>query len=658
MSTVLRSVSLALLALCIQGVRAQAFEFPVFRDAAQIEQACQRMVADLKQSESRLTEPAAARSTSLLADLDDMLIRYEDTAGPLGLLAAVHPDKAIRDAADACEVSYQTFSSAFLQNAAVYALLKQVQPADDIDRRLLRDRLDEFEDSGVALSPAAQVRAREINVEITRLGQEFERRVREEKTQVAFSAAELAGVRRQVWQSAKRDAQGRYLLGLDSPTSIPVIEGARNPATRMRMWHAFQNQGGEDNLKTLAQLGQLRREYARLFGFESYADFLLRRRMAQSEANAKAFLDSVKGAVAQREVADLATLRAAKARDTGKSLATTVLQRWDVGYYTERVRRARFAVQQDQFRAYFPPEASLEFVFKLAGQLFGVQFAPVPQPLWHADARAYAVTDSASQRLLGTLFVDLYPRADKYNHAAMWPVRNVSTRVGRQPVAGLVVNFNRQGLSIEELETLLHEFGHAMHDLLSSTRYAAQGGTNVVHDFVEAPSQMLEDWVYEPRVLGLFKQACSACKPVPAALIGKAEKARHFGKGIAVARQHLYASYDLALQSKDAPEPLPQWSRMEGATPLGHVDGSMLPAGFTHLASGYAAGYYGYLWSLVLAEDLRTAFSADRLDPATGRRYRNTVLANGSQVAPEELLRQFLGRPTDSRAFFESLSRH
>ena len=657
MSVFFRALLLCLAVCGPPAAVAQAFVFPQYRSGTLVDEECQRLLTDQKQTEQRLAQFAPELASTVLAELDTMLRRYEDTLGPLALLAAVHPDKTIRDAADACEVAYQAFNSAFLQNAAVHALLKQVQPADDIDRRLLQDRLDEFEDSGVALAPDAQARAREINVEITRLGQEFDRRVREEKTKLPFFAAELKGVPRQVWQRAPRDAQGRYLLGLDDPTSGPVIEGARNAATRIRMWRAYQNRGGEDNLKTLAQLGQLRRDYARLFGFDSYADFVLRRRMARSEALVQAFLGEVKGAVTQREIADLALLRAAKAGDLKKDPATTVLQRWDVAHYTERARAARFAVRQNQFRAYFPPEASLKFVFKLAEQLFGVQFTPVQQQLWHTDARAFTVSDVASQRLLGTLFVDLYPRADKYGHAAVWSFRNVSTLAQRVPAAGLVVNFNRQGLSIDELETLLHEFGHALHALLSNTRYTAQGGTNVLLDFVEAPSQMLEDWVYDANVLKLFAQVCKVCKPVPAALIAKADKARHFGKGIAVARQHLYASYDLALTSKDAPEPMAQWALMEGATPLGHVSGTMRPAGIGHFAGGYAAGYYSYLWSLVLAEDLRTAFAGKRLDAQTGRRYRNSVLANGGQVAPDDLLKQFLGRPSDSRAFFESLNR-
>jgi len=285
-----------------------------------------------------------------------------------------------------------------------------------------------------------------------------------------------------------------------------------------------------------------------------------------------------------------------------------------------------------------------------------VRFAPLEQATWHPDVRAFAVNDVASGALLGTLFVDLYPRADKYNHAAVWPIVNVSTRSGRLPAAALVVNFNRQGLTLDELETLLHEFGHALHGLLSTTRYTSQGGSSVLHDFVEAPSQMLEDWVYDPKVLALFQQVCAACKPVPPELVERALHASRLTKGLQTARQLLYAEYDLALHARERQDPMALWAKLEGATPLGYVKGTMLPAGFGHIASGYAAGYYGYMWSLVLAEDMRTPFAANKLDPAVGRRYRQSVLANGGQVAPEELLERFLGRPSNSQAFFQSLN--
>jgi thimet oligopeptidase len=289
---------------------------------------------------------------------------------------------------------------------------------------------------------------------------------------------------------------------------------------------------------------------------------------------------------------------------------------------------------------------------RLAERLFGIRYERAQATLWHPEAQAYAVIDAATNRPIASLVVDLYPRAGKYNHAAVWSYRNGATRIGRTPQAALVVNLDRQGLTLEELETLLHEFGHALHNNLSNTRYTAQAGTSTLDDFAEAPSQMLEDWVYDKRVLATFTEVCPACKPVPPAMIEQARAARDHAKGTFFARQHLYASYDLALYGGQPSEPMALWASMEGATPLGHVAGTRFPAGFSHVASNYAAGYYGYLWSLVVAMDLRTAFAADRLDPSVGLRYRRIVLGAGGQRPPEALVRDFLGRETTSRAFF------
>ena len=643
--------------LFFQTSMAAPYTMPVYSSAAEVNADCDRMMNDLKDAQAKLEGMTSTSGVALLAQLDAIYRRYEDTDGPMSLLTAVHPDKTIRDATEACDIRYQAFNAAFLQSPKVFELLRQVQPADDIDRQFLKYTIDAFTDAGAALPADKQKRAQDINNEISRLSQEFERVLREEKTQVAFTEAELMGVPPNVWRDAKRDGEGRYLLGLAYPISGPVIENAVNPKSRERMWRALYSRGGSVNLKTLAELAELRREYAALFGFDSYADFAERRHMAETAANVQKFLATVKDAVTKREEADLALLRGFKARELKQGVTATKIERWDLNYYKEMARKAKFSVDEEQFRQYFPPDASVKFVLRLATKLFGVDFVPSQELLWHADARAFEVVDLTTRKPLAMLYVDLYPREDKYSHAAMWGFHAPSTLVGRLPAGALVANLDRKGLTIEELKTLLHEFGHALHQVLSKTRYASQGGTNVQIDFVEAPSQMLEDWIYDPKVIALFKEVCATCKSVPTALLTRADKARHFAKGIDVSAQHFYASYDLALYGHEPQEPLKLWASMAAATPLGWVEGSKFPASFSHIASAYAAGYYSYLWSLVVAEDLRTAFEGKKLSSEVGHRYRDTVLANGGQVAPTELLRQFLGRPTDSKAFFKSLNK-
>lgn len=627
--------------------------FPQFDNPQAIASACQRDL-DVGARRVKALERQAPHA-GWLAAADRLNATIEDAAGPIEVLINVHPDKAMRDAAQACSLRWQDFYSTLGQNEKLYRAARKLKPRDAIDRQFVRLAIEGFEDAGVALPPAKRPRAKQLNDRITELGQQFDKTIRDDETKVAFSIDELAGVPESVWKDKPRDDAGRVLLGLDYPTYLPVLERGEKAAARERIWRAKLNEGGDANVKTLAEIALLRREYAQLFGFDNFADFQLRRRMAETSVNTARFLDEVKAVLTERELRDLAELRQAKADHLKQPLESTRLERWDVPFYTERVRRERYSVDQEAFRPYFPPQESLRFVMKIAEALLGVRYTQVPATLWHPDVQAYAVSDVKTGRPMATLYVDLYPRDGKYNHAAVWSFRNGSTRLNRTPQAAFVVNMDRHGLTLDELETLLHELGHALHNNLSATRYSSQAGTTVQRDFVEAPSQMLEDWVYDKQVLKLFKQVCAKCKPVPDEMIDKAVKARDYGKGIRYARQHLFASYDLALHGREVIEPMALWERMEGATPLGHVPGSKFPAGFSHAATGYAAGYYGYLWSLVVAKDLGTAFEADRLDPAVGLRYRQRVLAQGGQRPPKQLVRDFLGRETNSKAFFDYL---
>jgi thimet oligopeptidase len=631
-------------------------DFPQFADAAALTTQCHRGLQSAHAALRRMERvPADAR---WLPAMDAFNAELDDLGNRVQFLSAVHPDKTIRDAAEACELKWNDFASSLRQNPKLFAALRSLKPRDPAERELRTTLMAVAEDAGVGLPPAQRARAKQLMDRINALGQAFDRNIRDEGLRVAFAESELAGVPPGVWQSAPRNAQGLVMLGVDRPTYSAVTELAESAAARERMWRARTNEGGQANLDLLGEITRLRTSYARLFGLDSWSAFVLRRKMAETPEKAQRFLADVQAAVAPRERKELEELRQAKAQHLALPLASVKLDRWDLGFYTERLRRERFAVDQEAFRAYFPPQASLAFALRLIEQLMGVRYQRVPDAkAWHPEVQTYVVSDASSGQTLGSLLVDLYPRDGKYNHAAVWGMAESSVALRRPSQAVLVVNFNREGLTLDELETLLHELGHAVHHNLSSTRFNLQAGTTVKHDFVEAPSQMLEDWVYDPAVLGLFAQVCPACKPVPAELIAKAKAARQFGTGVDTARQQLYAAYDLALYGAKTQDPMALWAQMEAATPLGFAEGTMFPAGFSHIASNYGAGYYGYLWSLVLATDLRTAFGANKLDATVGRRYRETVLAPGSSRPPQDLVRAFLGRDFNAKAFYEELQR-
>ena len=657
-------LALAAACCCLSSIaatpRAPGPDFPQFASDKALTQACSSglasATAQLRQLEKH---PADGR---WLAAYDAYSARLEDWSSPIQFLSAVHPDKAMRDAAEACELRWNDFNSTLGQNEQLNRAARAIRPTSATDKLLRQTLLDSFDDAGVSLPPAQRAQAKQLNDKIGELGQRFDRNVRDANVQVAFTEAELAGVPPAVWQNAKRDADGKVLLGLAYPVYGPVLQLADNASTRERMWRAKTNEGGDTNLQLLAEITRQRKAYASLFGAASWDAFVLRRRMAETPERAIAFLDEVKAAVQTRERSELDELRQLKAKHLGQPLDQPTnsikMERWDVSYYSERLRRERFAVDDEAFRAYFPAQQSLEFALRLVERLMGVRYQRVPgAPAWHPEVQTYAVSDAATGKALATLWVDLYPREGKYNHAAVWGLRGASLAQQRPSQAALVVNFDRKGLTLGELETLLHELGHAVHNNLSATQRVLQAGTSVKRDFVEAPSQMLQDWVFDKPTLKLFAQVCPSCTPVPDALIDSALAAKQWGKGIQQSRQHLYASYDLALYGPEPRDPMALWAQMEGATPLGYVAGTKFPAGFSHIAGGYSAGYYGYLWSEVVALDLRTAFAADRLSPSVGRRYRDLVLAPGSSKPPQDLVRDFLGREFNAKAFFDDLKR-
>jgi thimet oligopeptidase len=248
----------------------------------------------------------------------------------------------------------------------------------------------------------------------------------------------------------------------------------------------------------------------------------------------------------------------------------------------------------------------------------------------------------------------LFPRDGKYNHAAVWPVTASSSLAKQRPRSVLVTNFNRTGLTLDELETLVHEFGHALHGVLSKTRYIEHAGTNTERDFVEAPSQIFEQWARRKESLQLMVKFCNGCPMVDDAMVKRLQQARAYGQGFRYIQQHQFALYDLTLNVDPNAEPMKLWEQLESNQPWGY-NGNFFPRQFGHLM-GYASAYYGYMWSEVLALDMLSAFGANVMNPEVGRKYRQTVLSRGAEVSASQMVREFLGREPNTEAFFKEIT--
>jgi thimet oligopeptidase len=622
-------------------------------DAAGITRACDTGIAKARRMIAAMEAKQSA--AGIFDEWNRLAIEIEDFGAPIYLLSNVHPDKAARDAADPCLTKFTTLNTDIFQSEKLYARVQAAKPANAHQAKLRRDLLEGFEDSGASLPPAKRARAKAIFDELEELRQAYDRNIRDDQTHVVFKPGEMEGLPESYLKAQKHDANGDYVLGLDYPSYFPFMARAKSAAARERYYRAKLNEGGEANLKLLEKIFDLRKELAGLYGLQSFAAYSLRHKMAHDPAAVGKFLGEVHDAVAPLEKKELAELTAEKAKDLGTALEATKLERWDLSYYQDKVKRERFSVDQEALRKYFPTDKAIAYTMLVAERLYGVKFREAKVPVWHPDVRYFDVLDAKTGKFLSGFYLDLYPREGKYNHAAAFPIRGASRLAHRTPLAALVTNFNRQGLDQGELETMMHEFGHVMHNVLSVADYNPDAGTAVKIDFVEAPSQMFEEWARREQPLELFKQVCPDCPHLTREQIGQLDAARKYGQGIRYARQWLYASFDMAL-SLDPRPPLAVWKQLEGATPLGYVQGTMFPASFSHIASNYAAGYYGYMWSEVLALDMLSPFRKDMLDPKVGLAYREKVLSQGGQREEADMVRDFLGREPSSEAFFEEIT--
>ncbi len=478
------------------------------------------------------------------------------------------------------------------------------------------------------------------------------------------NAAELAGLPPDFVARLNKAPDGRYIVTCKYPDYFPVMERAKSEALRRRLETTFNLREAKENLPLIQKAVALRDQAARLLGYASPADFVAEDRMAKSASAIGAFLSRLRGELKPRLAAADTKMQALKAKETGDPAA--VIQWWDWRYYLNRLKERDYAIDDERVRQYFPADRVMAGMFQVYATLLGVTFGELPgAAVWADGVKLYEVRDAGSGRLLGKFYVDLFPRDGKYGHAACFPF-GLARQVGdgyQIPLSALVVNFNppQHGqaarLSLDEVETLFHEFGHVMHASLTTARYASQAGTNVATDFVEAPSQMLQNWVYRPEVLKLVSvDPKDPSKTLPDDLVAQIVKARHFDAGVRYMRQIWLATFDQRIHGGgnvdvDGVEHEARREILGWPVPEEHF-----AASFGHLMGGYDAGYYGYLWSEVFAADMFTRFEREGvLSPAAGRAYREIILASGRTVEPMELLERFLGRAPNEKAFLAQI---
>jgi thimet oligopeptidase len=613
-------------------------------------------IAGLKESERTFANTPEA--------IEQVTTDWSEVVSRASFMKDVHPDEKVRAAAAACEEEAGKYAARIASRKDLYLAVKawqgrgeQVGPQD---RRLVELMMRDFHRAGVDLSDEQREKLVSLRSRLAELQTRFSSNLDEDTSSVEMAREELDGMPEGYVARLKKTPAGKYVVTTKYPDYFPFMENAKSSDARRKLEVAFMSRGAKENVKLLDEAVALRDEAARLLGYATHADYVTEVRMAKNARSVQQFEDKLEARLRERLASDRQKMSAMKKADTGDG----TIDAWDWRYYLNQLRKRDYALDDERIRAYFPADKVMAGMMDVYSRLLSVQFRRVEgAPVWADGVSLYEVRDGG--RLLAKFYVDLFPRPGKYGHAAAFgvgPARQLPA--GYQiPLTILVVNFTPPAsgkiahLTLNEVETLFHEFGHVMHGSLTTAKYASISGTNVATDFVEAPSQMLENWVYQPEVLKMISSGPDG-EPMPADLIERIARARKFDAGVRYSRQVFLGQFDLYIHTHGAKVDADAAAKKLWAEIMSFPEDpqSHFAAGFGHMMSGYDAGYYGYLWSEVFAADMFTRFAREGvLNPKTGREYRDIILAKGRSEDPDQLLREFLGREPNENAFLRQI---
>ncbi|KAJ2847794.1 metalloendopeptidase, partial [Coemansia erecta] len=557
---------------------------------------------------------------------------------------------------------------------AVYKNKKEIEALDDEDRRLVEKLEQQFQRSGLALTSDKRERLGEIRKRLSELGIKFGRNVNENDGRKTFTRDELAGLPDSFFDSRETevvDGVEKFVVTTKYPDMIPVMELARSETTRQQLAMANEQRCPE-NVALMQEAIGLRLEAARLLGYKTHAEFILVEKMAKTPKSVMDFeadLRAKLNVLAKRELSEFEERKRADKAAAGEPFEG--LFTWDFRYYANLIKELKHKVSNEEVKQYFPMKQVTRGILDVYQKMLNLRFVKVADPpVWHPDVEMYEVWEAQGDAFVGHFYLDLFPRDAKYNHAAVWPIRPgfaKSDGTHEFPVAAMVANFPKPTSSAPALlthsdaVTLLHEMGHVFHGICSLTKWARFHGTQTEGDFVEAPSQMLENWGWEPSVLRQFAVHHSSGEPIPEDLVKRLVAAKNEGAGLFNLRQVFFGLFDMAIHDTadgkvDVKAIYNQLREDVSLFKNGDVD-TWGMATFGHMMGGYDAGYYGYMWSEVFSADMYASrFLKDGVDnPKTGMDYRKEILRPGGSRDASVSLRRFLGRDPNNKAFLKSI---
>jgi thimet oligopeptidase len=529
--------------------------------------------------------------------------------------------------------------------------------ADPATRYYLERTLRDFRRSGVDRDEQTRTRVRALQEELVAIGQDFDRNIRVDTRTAALEPSALVGLPADYVRAHPPGEDGQVRITTEYPDIVPFMMYSTDAKAREQLWRLYRQRGYPSNVDVLRRMLERRHELATLLGYLSWAQYAAEDKMIGTEQNIEDFIERIAAAAADRSRRDYERLLRRKRVDQPDAAAVLP---WDASYLDDRVKAEEFALDSQALRPYFEYGRVKEGLMAIIARLFGVEFRPRSDiPVWHPDVECHEVF--ADGELIGRIFLDMHPRENKYNHAAAFGLTSGKAGV-RIAECALVCNLPKPGdepalLQHSDVDTFFHEFGHLIHGVFGGrTRWHGLSGIATEWDFVEAPSQLLEEWVRDAGTLATFAVHHETGEMLPADLVARLRAADEFGKGLQVRQQMFYASLAGALPPGPTDRP-GRGGKAAGAAHPYKRRRRWMHLSFGHLGR-YSAIYYTYMWSLVIAKDLFTVFEREGLDStAAATRYRDKVLAPGGSAPAAELVAGFLGRPYSFDAYQAWLDR-
>jgi len=603
--------------------------------------------------------PRTVENTYALVDA--MWRQFSVAGNECGLFSEVHPDQSMKEVARQAERALSSVSTAISLDAELYAALAAIplDGLDDATRYAIEKDLRDYRRSGVDRSEEVRKKVAALNEKLTAVGQEFSRNIAEDVRELKFEGDDvLEGLPDSYVTAHQPDADGLITIDTTYPDYVPFMTYAKRADLRQQLHAVYMNRGYPQNIAVLDELIATRHELATLLGYPNWAAYVTEDKMIGSAEAAHEFLEKIADASRPAAERDLRMLLDAKHAEQPDA---ELIHDWEKGYWGNKVKETVYAFDARDALPYFAYERVRQGLFDLCTQLFGVTFERVDGlALWDTDVSAWDMSDENG--LVGRFYLDMHPRpeSNKYGHAACFPYRE-GIAGESYPQATLVCNFPNpadDGLGLMEfgqVNTFFHEFGHLIHHLFAGTgRWSRNAGISNEWDFVEAPSQILEEWLLDPRVLQSFAVHHETGEVIPLEMVDKIRASSEFGKGTGTAQQIFYAALSLNCYDEDPAEvDTNELVRELQAkySPFPYEEGTHFQCNFGHL-NGYSAIYYTYKWSEVISKDMFSRFEAEGvLNPETARAYRARVLGPGGSKPAAQLVEDFLGRPSSFDAF-------